>query len=274
MDQKTLDKLHTIQIEILDQIVKVCELNNLNYCLIGGTLLGAVRHKGFIPWDDDLDIAMPRDDYNKFIDICERQMITDYEIDYYTTNKYYCFPFMKIRKKGTIYEEKYQENKNIPKGIWVDIFVLDNANDEKNLLQTFQAKWVRRIRNNIINRMGGTEIHKTVRNSFLNSLLNRIETTQLCKVQQSIMAINRKQSSKYYINLGSNYNYIKQTIPKDKYFPSVKVEFEGKFYNAPRNSDYILKRIYGDYMKLPPEDKRVTHNPVRLKFEGEDEIIF
>ena len=88
------------------------------------------------------------------------------------------------------------------------------------------------------------------------------------------MSYNGRNDSEYHINLGSNYNYIKQTIPKDKYYPPVKVEFEGDFYNAPNDWDYVLKRIYGDYMKLPPKDKRVTHNPVRIKFEDGEEIIF
>ncbi|MBR5060749.1 MAG: LicD family protein, partial [Prevotella sp.] len=78
MNKEQLNKLHTIEIEILDEIVRICDKHNLRYCLIGGTLLGAIRHKGFIPWDDDLDIAMPRKDYEIFINLCHTELKNQY----------------------------------------------------------------------------------------------------------------------------------------------------------------------------------------------------
>ena len=127
-----LNKLHSIQVEILDEIIRICDSNNLDYYLIGGTLLGAIRHKGFIPWDDDLDIAMPRDAYDKFISLCYSELSDDYILDSFKNNSGYWLPFIKIRKKNTIYEEKaISAKRNIPKGVWVDIFPLDNVKTQK-----------------------------------------------------------------------------------------------------------------------------------------------
>lgn len=85
------------------------------------------------------------------------------------------------------------------------------------------------------------------------------------------MTLWNNQNTQYFVNLASLYDYRIETIPKSKFFPAVKVEFEGKYYNAPRDWDYILTRVYGDYMQLPPEAKRVNHKPVRIDFGDKDE---
>ena len=140
MEKTLLDKLHAEQVKILDVIHKICLENELNYFFIGGTLLGAVRHKGFIPWDDDLDIAMPREDYNKFIKIVSKMQSDKYIIDYSKNNKRYWLPFIKIRNKNTIYEEEAQKDYLGNKGIWVDIFPLDNGLENKQILLSKQKK--------------------------------------------------------------------------------------------------------------------------------------
>ena len=98
MEDSILKRIHKIQVEILDEIVRICEKYSLEYCLIGGTLLGAIRHKGFIPWDDDLDITMPRDSYEKFIRLCNSELNSKYLLDIYETNPDYWLPFAKVRK--------------------------------------------------------------------------------------------------------------------------------------------------------------------------------
>ena len=97
MEKKHLIKLHQSEIKILDEIVRICDKYNLQYFLIGGTLLGAVRHKGFIPWDDDLDIAMPRNDYEKFISISKNELKDDFILDDISTNEQYWQIFAKVR---------------------------------------------------------------------------------------------------------------------------------------------------------------------------------
>ena len=93
------------QQKILDEIVRICDNYNLRYFLIGGTLLGAVRHKGYIPWDDDLDISMPRKDYNQFIEIAKKQLSQNFKLDCKYTNNKYWLPFIKVRMKDTSFDE-------------------------------------------------------------------------------------------------------------------------------------------------------------------------
>ena len=133
-----LDKLHSVQIEILDEIVGICDKHNLTYFLIGGTLLGAVRHKGFIPWDDDLDIAMPREDYEKFLKIAKTELDKKYYLHDISIDKNYWQPFIKIRKNNTLFDEKMIDNIETHKGIFVDVFPFDNLKRDGILLK---IKW-------------------------------------------------------------------------------------------------------------------------------------
>ena len=121
MDDSTRKQLRQIQIQILDEIVRICGENGLRYCLTGGTCLGAVRHKGFIPWDDDVDIIMPRADYQRFIAITTSGDTGDYFLDYYLTNPTYGRCFAKYCKRNTLFIEP----NGLRQSIYVDIFVQD-----------------------------------------------------------------------------------------------------------------------------------------------------
>ena len=109
---KYVRKLQLVELEILEEVDRICKKNNIDYFLNGGTLLGAVRHKGFIPWDDDIDVTMTRKNYNKFIEACLKDLNSKYIIDNYKTNKKCCFSFTKIKKKGTLYVESRDYNTN------------------------------------------------------------------------------------------------------------------------------------------------------------------
>lgn len=275
MEKELLKKLQKKEQSILDEVVKICESNNLNYYLVGGTLLGAIRHKGFIPWDDDIDIGMPRSDYEKFKKICRHELPNELFLQDGKTDKNYYLPFMKVRKNNTIFEEDYTINIEMHKGIYIDIFPLDNAKKQISVLQKIQYMIYKKVYAMIWYKVViSSKLEKSFKEMIILGGLKLITIEFLKGLQNYIMALNKNKKSLFYVNMGSQYGIKKQTMPKDKYFPPSKVEFEGKLYNAPKDYDYVLSKIFGDYMKLPPEDKRVTHNPVRLKFEGEDEIIF
>ena len=268
MNNKDLIRLHEVEIEILDEFVRICEKYNLQYFLVGGTLLGAVRHKGFIPWDDDLDISMPRKDYERFIEISQKELDDKYMLDSKDTNPKYYLNFIKIRKKGTIFEQDFQANYDGPKGIWLDIFPYDNARSNTSKKVAIQNK---------INKAIFSILHyknkfflsdrKILVKKALSFIFKPVSNRLLLNLQDKVLKWNmNKEEYNYFVSSSTTYNYKTELIEKNKYIPTIKMEFEGKLYNAPKEYDYILSRVYGDYMKLPPEEKRVTHNPRRLEF--------
>ena len=264
IDPADLKKLHEVQQEILDEIVRICKKNNLIYFLVGGTLLGAVRHKGFIPWDDDLDIGMPRKDYEKLLEILPKELNEKYLVDNKETNKKYYLVFTKIRKKDTIFEENTQIKYTGPKGIWIDIFPFDDSKNTKNKMVAIQRRVYYFFRAITLykNKMYADNIIKKIVGKLL-FLSNHC----LLSIQDKIIRLQNNKNGKAMINLASTYDYKRELFNKDAFFPVKELEFEGKLYNVPNDYDKVLSQVFGDYMKLPPKEQQVTHNPVRLSFD-------
>ncbi len=270
-----LKQLQKTEVEILDEIVRICEKHNLKYYLIGGTLLGAVRHKGFIPWDDDLDIVMPRADFNRFCELCQVELGEKYYLHTINSDKEYWLIFAKVRKNNTIFDEKSISTvHDTHKGVFVDIFPLDEAKRPSSKVQKFRTFKIKTI-SMVIYRKKKLNIKFGIKTKIF-AALTPFSIKRLTKWQNKLMTKDNNKGYDYYINYGSNYKTEKQTILKTVYEPSCKLEFEGKLYNAPGNYEFFLERIFGaDYMQLPPEEKRVTHNPLRISFDtnGPDEIL-
>ena len=259
-----LEKLKRSLIGIVLEIDRICRDNDLKYVIVGGTLLGAIRHKGFIPWDDDLDIAMPREDYNRFIRLSRELLPEDLYFRCFETDRNYYLPFGKVCKKGTTYVTELDSDQTKDNEIFVDVFPLDRASGPSSVLLKLRAHLVKGLKAVII-RKKGLNIKKTspqVR--LLQALFHFFPTEKLMAMQQKAMEMGSDRGS-YYTNLGSNYHYQKQTMPTDVYFPARTVTFEGRELQAPGDYEYYLNRIYGaGYMELPPVEKRVAHRIVSL----------
>ena len=141
MDDKVLKDLQKIELEILLEIDRICKKHGIRYFLIAGTLLGAVRHKGFIPWDDDIDICMPAKDYNKFSKLAVKELKTDYFIQNYETDLTSML-FTKIRRNGTTAIEENRENRPYHQGVWIDIFPLVAIKNDD--------RWIKRFTRNVL----------------------------------------------------------------------------------------------------------------------------
>ena len=267
MEQEQLDKLHRIELDILDVIIQICTDNNITYYLAGGSVLGAIRHKGIIPWDDDIDVMMSRSDLQIFAKACETQLPQGYFYQSSETDSHYHHIFSKVRKDGTQFVEEQSLTTGQHNGIFVDIFPLDCAKKAEGI-QSMQAclanklEKILKVKDHIIQ---GNPIDKAIAYLFSSRFL--------IKLQRIILSLRNSSNSEYYVNFGSQYGIKKQTMNKTIYYPPSQVEFEQRICNVPNDYDFFLKQLYGnDYMKLPPENKRKTHNPILISFGEEKEL--
>ena len=264
-DKKTLDKLHEVELEILDKFHKICKDNNLTYFLTGGTMLGAVRHSGFIPWDDDIDVGMPREDYDKFIKIAPKALGDKYVIDCFEYNKNYYLPFAKIKKNNTIFDEGFFDDRCIHKGIFIDIIPFENV-DKINLSLRIRATIVKNILDTMFYKLKIRKL-KNTRRPWLVLLLSVFSKKMLMKIQHYYQTKCKNNNSKYINALGGSYNYLKETNLRSDIIPSKEILFENKKYYGMNKPDIYLSKLFGNYMELPPPDKRVNHVPKKICFD-------
>ena len=264
--KNVLDQLHDVEIEILDEIVRVCEKNNIEYFLVGGTLLGAVRHQGFIPWDDDIDIGMTRKNYNKFIECAQRDLKEQYFLDYQGTDETYYLPFIKNKKNNTLIDEAYSHHLNNHKGIFVDIFPFDNSGGEKSLSLWVRAILIRSISDTILVKEKFINYNKA-RHKYIVKFFNLFSKKFLFKLQKFLSELNKNENSKYLCCIVGTQKYRKNICSRESMFPLKKVLFNGKYYYGFNNNDEYLSRTYGDYMTLPPVEDRVNHCAYKVIFD-------
>ena len=262
----TLNKLHKVQLEILDEFVRICDKNKLVYFMVGGTFLGAVRHAGFIPWDDDMDLGMPRCDYEKFIECAKKELNNKFFLDCFDTNKDYYLPYAKIKKNGTIFDEEIIHHLNNHKGIFIDIFPLDNV-PKNNINLKIRAIMAFSITDAMAYKNKIKKLNKLM-HPIISFLLCIFTKKHLMKMQKRIVTYCHDDNSKYICDIGAGYGYRKELILREEVLPVRKMEFEKHKYCVPR-TDVHLKQLYGNYLELPPKEKRKTHSPLRIEFGDE-----
>ena len=272
MQNNDMERLHSTLVEILDYIVSVCESNGLRYFLIYGSALGAYRHQGFIPWDDDLDIGLPRDDYEKFLAIMKNNPSDLYQIQNDTTEEKYYLTFSKVRKQGTLFMESIAEGMYRDNGIFVDVFPLDYLADKSSVKH--------RIKEYVITYLNHALRYAGYKNAYDKkcSKVRHVVEHIICFpafvlskkwLTNIIKRLNKgkcKEADAKYLVEYCDLRY-RWAQPIEYYFPAKKMMFCGKEYNVPGQIEKYLSASYGeDYMQLPPEEDRVTHLPLELKF--------
>ena len=260
--------LQLVELELLAEVDRVCRKHNINYVINGGTLLGAVRHKGYIPWDDDADVVMLREDYERFKsvssdlnpDIC---FLQDHE-----TDPEYRWGYSKMRRTGTAYVRLGQEHMKYKTGICIDIFPLDDV-PISTAGQVIQDAFCYCCRKILWSEVGKYQ-EKGIKRLWVR-LLSHISPDTVFGWLKPYVRKSRNDSPNrvrclLFPSFGKIYIHnpikIRYGIPKEWVTERAEFDFEGHRFYGTKDYDGILKYTYGDYMTLPPEDKREPHGPV------------
>ena len=258
---------------ILKEVDKICIKHNIQYFVGGGTAIGQKRHGGFIPWDDDIDINMSRNDYDKFLEVASRELPDYLFLQNHRTDVNFSKLYTKVRLKNTKFVEYQYRNSKMEQGIYIDICPMDSAFNESEFL-TKMNKQVMRLYKLYDYRINPSS------NQPMNGFIERIKNI-IKHIVHYILSILPKNyySSKYYNLLRSNNvesDYIADfgtdngkgfIIRKDVIFPVKRGQFDQIQVNIPNDIDTFLRTRYGDdYMTLPPEENRVNHSPLVLDF--------
>lgn len=271
MTLEGLKDISRIQLKMMDEVHRICTQNRLTYYIVYGTLLGAVRHKGFIPWDLDIDVAMPREDYERFKCVCQKALDQEYTYLDHQSFRNYIRPHALICHNGTRLHLKYDSvNKNVMQlGVYIDIFPLDNAPDDERLQSKHKniLNRIRRIKDRRLPYCYSFNRWKRCIHRFISILLSWLSVSKLNAYQQRQMQKYRDQITGSVCSMAGGYAYFKECMPKDIYGKPVLLEFEGRHYYAPEKYTEYLKRLYGDYMCLPPEEERQANLEILTSVE-------
>lgn len=249
-----VEELKQIQLDILNFVDVFCKKNNLRYFLAYGTLLGAVRHKGYIPWDDDIDILMFREDYEKFVMTFKDSR---YKVFATEVNPKYPYPFAKVGDTKTYFEEEIKDV--IDTGVNIDVFPLDYLPEDK--VQSITK------RRNILQKIWiAKRLPRLKRRGFLKNAVLAISQSLLAvfpvrfivkKMEDNAQKYNLKESS---VCGNIAYGYDPDVYPSSDFKEVIELPFEQYMFPCPKEYDNVLTVMYGDYMKLPPKEKQVSHH--------------
>lgn len=258
-------------LDILSDVVRVCGKMGITYFIVGGTALGAVRHGGFIPWDDDLDIGMAREDYDRFLAGAQEHLRKDLFLQTYQTQEGSPFYFAKVRKDGTKFIEEYCRKLTIHPGIYIDIFPYDALPDEEKARERHYRKVKRMLNLYIAKCVTGTSVHYHGMKKLVYGCIRR--TLHILMMPVSKRVLYRRTDGLMRRYNGSDSKYIgygglpKIQVARDWVKEPDTIEFEGLTVKCPGNIREYLAGNYGEhYMELPPEAERAGHAPWKVEY--------
>lgn len=262
LTEQEIKKLQNVELELLMELDRICRRYDIVYSIDGGTLLGAVRHKGFIPWDDDADVIMNRDAYQKFVSVLDKELSPDkFYFQDLNRTKGYRWGYGKLRRVNTEFIRLDQEFMPYQQGVFLDVFVCDNVPDNYFLrcICNFNSFIIRKIFYSEVGKHTATGMSK-----FVYCILNSIDEKKLKDAYNIYIKFRNRKYTKMVKCLtfpacNRTYGY-KRTWYED----TVDMEFEGVLLKASREYDDYLTFLYGDYMIIPPINKRKTHPVIKL----------
>lgn len=269
MTQQELRKVQLLQLDMAKEVKRICEKHQISYFLDAGSMLGAVRHKGFIPWDDDLDIGFLKEEYDKFVIAARTDLNEKYYLHDSSVDDAYGLTFGKIRLKGTKFVENMSQSNLAAKEIYIDLFPYDNRAENEEQAQREASRF--RILTHLLMIKShmyvwkGQGIKKWLKFLPFQIMALFCSRQGLRRKIDSLTSRHAKENcSQVYIHDGTSAYY--WYFPKSILQSFITTEFEGESFPIPREYDRFLKTAYGNYMELPPVEKRKTHNIIELDF--------
>ena len=258
LDEKMLRQLQMIQMEMLVEVDRICRKCKIKYNIIAGTLLGAVRHGGYIPWDDDADVALLRPEYEKFRRACKTELDKSrFVFQDHRNTKGYRWGYGKLRRKNTLFLREHQEHMPYMQGVFIDVFPLDGIPNNYFLrsLKNFECFCVRKILWSRVGKIGDKNFWKRQ----VYKMLDKIPEKMVFRYYHIMIRNASKKKSRMVRILmfptpNSEYGYY-----RNWYENSVDTVFEGEILQGIRDYDSYLSFKFGAYMELPPEEKRKVH---------------
>ena len=267
-DDETLKHLQQVQLMMLKDFIKICEDNDLPYFVNSGTLLGAIRHGGFIPWDDDVDVIMFRSDFEKLNSIMSNETNEKYRLINVLNEETYHYTWPRFNLKNTFIEEWWADQVDYPVNIFIDIFILDKLPDNK--IKRFIHRWS----SFTLNQICYYSIIKSKNESKIKELFQHFIYYFFKILPVSTMTLKKKCVKTYrkYENIECKEYcdfpsmHLMPIYESKDFLPPKKAKFEDIEVNIPNDYDKILTRLYNNYMELPPEDKRFRPAPGKIDF--------
>lgn len=260
MDSAELQKLKEIELEMFDEFLRICGKHDIDYFLSGGTCLGAVRHQGFIPWDDDIDISMSRSNYERFSELAKTELDDRYVFQSCDTEPNCGLVFGKIRKRGTVYSEKYSHHIDMSQGVWIDIFPYDyipNDIDEQQKLyrrvQLLKNLYIVKCGYKLPDAKRGLAVPAYYVAKMICAFLPQQFLIQRLK---GAMTKCKADECSLVFPYGGAYAPDKERMPASRLLEYTDVSFEGRCCKTLKDYDQYLTSLYGDYMTPPPVGER------------------
>ena len=254
------EQLRKAQIYIANEVKRICNNHKINYFLDCGSMLGAVRHHGFIPWDDDMDIGMIRDDYIRFLKVASTDLRPDFFIDNYSTNEDNALVFSKIRLRGTKYIETKGNPNALHNEIFVDIFPYYYISDN-DFIRKIEGGLMAILSQSIMSKSGykvwlGDNVLKRLK--FLpTDIIGKLLSKKRMHYFIDLLFWKHDETARLCIHSGSCYDY--WFFPKKVLTELIEVDFEGELFMIPKHYEEYLSTVYGDFMTPPPQDRQINH---------------
>lgn len=257
--EELAEQMKQIQLHILDAFVKICDDHNFQYFVLGGTALGSVRHGGFIPWDDDIDVGLPREDFERFLLVAQAELPSNMFLQTFQTDENYSHCFAKIRVSNTTFIQKSVSNIDMNHGVYMDVFPLDG----------YPEAAVRRLAFHVQNRILNIAVagcyllderqEGLVKRLIKGAIQKRIPYKKAVRKLNELYQKYSYHHSQVIGNFGGAWG-AKEIMPKAVFGNGATGIFEGREIRLPEKTDEYLTRLYGDYMTPPPPEKRISHH--------------